>query len=105
MIIQWIREHLGLNRGMVLALGGGGARGLAHVGVIKVLEHEGWTPDLVTGTSMGAVIGALYAWLGNAEALENKVMEIADSETFRKFDFESLVDPSHGGSRARDEFS
>ena len=44
-----------------LALSGGGVRGLAHVGVIKVLEDAGVPVDVVTGTSMGAIIGSLYA--------------------------------------------
>src|SRR5215510_6114145 len=44
-----------------LALGGGGARGFAHVGVIKALEAAGVVPDIVTGSSSGAVIAALYA--------------------------------------------
>ena len=44
-----------------LALGGGAARGFAHVGVIQVLEQNGIRPDLVVGTSAGALVGALYA--------------------------------------------
>ncbi|MCC5860525.1 MAG: patatin-like phospholipase family protein [Gammaproteobacteria bacterium] len=44
-----------------LVLGGGGARGAAHVGVLKVLEEQGIAVDVVVGTSMGAIIGALYA--------------------------------------------
>jgi len=44
-----------------LALGGGAARGFAHIGVVKVLEANGITPDLIIGTSAGSVIGALYA--------------------------------------------
>ncbi len=44
-----------------LALGGGAARGFAHVGVIKTLESQGIFPDIVAGTSAGAVVGALYA--------------------------------------------
>lgn len=43
-----------------LALGGG-ARGLAHIGVLKVLERENIPIDLITGTSMGAIIGGVYA--------------------------------------------
>jgi len=42
-----------------LALGGGGARGLAHVGVLKVLEEEQIPVDYIAGTSMGAIIGAM----------------------------------------------
>ncbi len=44
-----------------LVLSGGGARGLAHIGVIRVLEEEGIYPDYITGTSMGALVGALYS--------------------------------------------
>ena len=44
-----------------LALGGGAARGIAHVGVLRVLEREGLKPDLVVGTSVGAMVGAFYA--------------------------------------------
>jgi len=44
-----------------LALGGGAARGFAHIGVIKVLEAQGLVPDFVAGTSAGAIVGALYA--------------------------------------------
>ena len=47
-----------------LALGGGAARGFAHIGVIKVLEAQGLTPEIIVGTSAGAVVGALYA-VGN----------------------------------------
>lgn len=56
-----------------LALGGGGARGLAHVGVIKVLMHKGIKPDIIVGTSIGSIVGALYASTGDADAVLNKV--------------------------------
>jgi lysophospholipid hydrolase len=45
-----------------LVLGGGGARGIAHVGIIRALEEAGIPIDMVGGTSIGAFIGALYAW-------------------------------------------
>ncbi len=44
-----------------LALGGGGARGLAHVGLLKVLTREGIPIDYIAGTSMGGILGALYS--------------------------------------------
>ena len=44
-----------------LVLSGGGAKGFAHIGVIEVLDSLGIRPDLVVGTSMGAIVGALYA--------------------------------------------
>ncbi len=46
---------------IALALGGGGTRGFAHIGVIKALEAQGIVPDIIVGTSAGAVVGALYA--------------------------------------------
>jgi NTE family protein len=49
-----------MKRKLGLALGGGGARGLAHIGVLKVLEQEGLAADFVAGTSVGSLIGALY---------------------------------------------
>lgn len=54
-----------------LALGGGGARGFAHIGVIKALEAAGIKPDIITGSSSGAVIAALYAAGHNGQELEN----------------------------------
>lgn len=52
-----------------LALGGGAARGFAHIGVIQVLEEHGIRPDLVVGTSAGSLVAALYASGKNAPAL------------------------------------
>jgi len=49
------------SRAWGLVLMGGGARGLAHVGVLRVLERNGLQPDVITGTSMGGIVGGLYA--------------------------------------------
>jgi len=56
-----------------LVLSGGGARGFAHIGVIKALEEIGFYPDMVIGTSMGALIGALYASGHTAQQIESYV--------------------------------
>lgn len=69
-----------------LALGGGAARGLAHIGVIKILERENIPIDLIAGTSMGALVGALYAQGRTSEELE----EIATGANQRKIT--SLLD-------------
>jgi NTE family protein len=45
-----------------LALSGGGARGVVHLGVIKAIEERGLRIDVVSGTSAGAIVGALYAY-------------------------------------------
>lgn len=54
-----------------LVLSGGGAKGLAHVGVIKIIEEAGVKVDYVTGTSMGAIVGALYASGYSAKELDS----------------------------------
>lgn len=64
-----------------LALGSGGARGLAHIGVLSVLEEAGIRPAFIAGTSMGAIIGALYAESTSAGTVDRKVREyIEDPE-------------------------
>jgi len=59
-----------------LVLSGGGARGLAHIGVLKALEENGITPDIITGTSMGGMIGAPYALGYDAKTISDFVMKI-----------------------------
>lgn len=63
-----------------LALGGGGVRGFAHLGVLRVLEREGLAPRAIAGTSMGAIVAALYALLPSLDAVEATL-----SEFFRRF--------------------
>lgn len=54
-----------------LCLGGGGARGFAHIGAIKAFEDAGLSFDIVAGTSVGAIVGALYAYGVSAERMMN----------------------------------
>ena len=63
-----------------LVLSGGGARGLAHIGVLKVLEELDIKPDYITGTSMGSIIGGLYAIGYDSKELE-KILMNQDWET------------------------
>lgn len=63
-----------------LALGSGGARGFAHIGVIKALEEAGIVPDVVTGSSSGAVVGALYAAGRGASDLEEIALRLEQGE-------------------------
>jgi len=63
-----------------LALGGGAARGFAHVGVIQVLEEAGIRPDLVTGTSAGSLVAAIYAG-GKTGAQMQKVADTMEEGT------------------------
>lgn len=65
---------------VALVLGGGGAKGFAHIGVIKALEENGITPTLVVGTSVGSLVGSLYASGYNAKQLERLALTTSDSE-------------------------
>lgn len=58
--VERIRRRLPLRRRIGLVLSGGAERGIAHIGVLSVLEREGIVPDLVAGTSAGAAVGAVY---------------------------------------------
>ena len=62
-----------------LALGGGAARGFAHIGVIKALEAQGIYADIVVGTSAGSLVGALYAAGNNGLALHKLALDMDES--------------------------
>ncbi|MGM8939380.1 patatin-like phospholipase family protein [Psychrobacter sp. AT9] len=65
---------------VALVLGGGGAKGFAHVGVIKALEENGIKPTLVVGTSIGSLVGSLYASGYTPAQLERLALTTTDSE-------------------------
>ena len=65
---------------IALVLGGGATRGFAHIGVIKALEAQGIYPDIVVGTSVGALVGALYAAGNNGFDLQKLAMQMQESE-------------------------
>ena len=69
-----------------LALGGGAARGFAHIGVIQVLEENGLRPDLVVGTSAGSVVAALYAAGSNGVEL-GRLAETMDESAVTDWSF------------------
>jgi NTE family protein len=59
-----------------LVLSGGGAKGIAHIGILKTLEEVGLTPDYITGTSMGSIVGGLYSIGYSADELEALVTTV-----------------------------
>ncbi|KKR10480.1 MAG: putative esterase of the alpha-beta hydrolase superfamily [Parcubacteria group bacterium GW2011_GWA2_39_18] len=65
-----------------LALGGGGARGLAHIGVIKALEAAGMQINYISGTSMGALVGGFYALTKDIYLLENLFLNLKRKDIF-----------------------
>ncbi len=62
-----------------LALGGGAARGFAHIGVIKALEAQGIVPDIVVGTSAGSVVGAMYAAGATGFELQRQALDMDEA--------------------------
>jgi NTE family protein len=67
-----------------MALGGGGAKGLAHIGVLEVLEENGITPVCVTGTSIGSIVGAVYCLRGSARGLKETARGMIESKEFKE---------------------
>lgn len=63
-----------------LALGSGGAKGFAHIGVIKALEEIGLKPDIITGSSMGAIVGSCYAIGVSVLDLEKRALELTSGD-------------------------
>lgn len=74
-----------------LALSGGGARGLAQVGVLKVLERHGIPVHLIAGTSIGAIVGGLYACLQDADEVERRVLHTLSSEHMQGLDLDRIL--------------
>lgn len=82
-----------------LVLGGGGAAGVAHVGVIRELERLGIRPDVIAGTSMGAIVGGLYAAGLTPAEIETAVTEIDWSTIFNDASDRQLLHPLRRDSR------
>ncbi len=76
--------------GFVLALGGGGGRGLAHLGVLEVLEEHELKPDAIVGCSIGALFGAMYAMNPDAKQVISRAMDIMKHESFSKLSLPQL---------------
>lgn len=82
-----------------LVLAGGGAAGLAHVGVIKELERIGIRPDCVVGTSMGAIIAGLYASAYSSDELEEVVLDIEWENILNDYSDRGALHPMRRDSR------
>lgn len=91
-VVRRIAREMG-NLLVGLVLGAGGARGLAHIGVIRILEREGITVDVVAGSSMGALVAAAWASGRSADELEKIAMQVKGMRTFLK-----LLNPMFPGA-------
>lgn len=84
---------------LALVLGSGGHRGFAHIGVLKVLDENRIRPDLIVGTSVGAIVGALYAGGMSATAIEEFAYDLSVLDLF---DFRMVLKEPLTGSRTQE---
>jgi len=76
-----------------LALGGGGARGLAHLGVLKAFEQKGIPVDMIAGTSMGAIVGAVYVQNPDAGAVIERFRSYLRKSDYEVAGLQDIVPP------------
>ncbi|MFW6415350.1 MAG: patatin-like phospholipase family protein [Thermodesulfobacteriota bacterium] len=77
-----------------VALGQGGARGLAHIGVLQVLQENGFPIDIISGTSIGALIGAMYSETQDTYVMQGRVEEFIASEIYQHTGFPYILKPT-----------
>lgn len=79
-----------------LAFGGGGARGFAHIGVLKVLEREGVRPDIIVGTSVGSIVGGALASGMTVEQIEERAYSFLESDMYASSEIKAMGDAESG---------
>lgn len=82
-----------------IALGGGGARGLTHIGVLRELEKNNFKPNLIAGTSVGAIIGAMYSATLDTHWVENRIKNFINSDEFK------IIGLNRINSKTEDDYS
>jgi NTE family protein len=92
-LMRWIGKRIGL------ALGGGGARGFAHIGVIRVLEEKKIPTDIIVGTSSGALIGGAYASGTTPDEMERKIDAYLNSQEYQSSAIRT-IERAHNGAHA-----
>jgi NTE family protein len=83
-----------------LALGGGGARGFAHIGVLKVLERENIRPDIIVGTSVGSIVGGALASGMTVNQIEERAYSFLESDVYASSELKAMGD-AEGGAEQR----
>lgn len=76
---------------VALVLGGGGARGMAHIGVLKVFERENIPIDMIVGTSAGALFGGMYCQSHNARSVEERLAELVKSDIYEESGLKKVI--------------
>jgi NTE family protein len=87
-----------------LVLSGGGARGIAHIGVLEALEKQGYEIHAITGTSMGALVGGIYA-AGKIKEFKKWMLNLNKIDVFKLLDFTLLMSGFIKGEKVFDELS
>jgi len=82
-----------------LALGGGGARGFAHIGVLKVLERENIRPDIIVGTSVGSIVGGALASGMTIEQIEERAYSFLESDLYASSELKAMGDAESGAEQ------
>lgn len=82
-----------------LALGGGGARGFAHIGVMKVLERENIKPDIIVGTSVGSIVGGALASGMTVDELEERADAFLGSNLYTSSELKAMGDAESGAEQ------
>ena len=80
-----------MSKKLGLVLGAGGSRGVAHIGFLTALDEAGIKPDLITGSSMGSVVGSCYCAGLSPEFMKEEILKLKMSDLFDL----SLYDPHH----------
>lgn len=86
-------------RKLGLALGGGGARGFAHIGVLKVLERENIKPDIIVGTSIGSIVGGALASGMMVDELEERADAFLESDLYMSSELKAMGDAESGAEQ------
>ena len=84
------------SRKIGIALGGGGARGFAHIGAMKVLERENIRPDIIVRTSIGSIVGGAIASGMTVEELEERAYSFLESDLYTSSEFKAMGDTESG---------
>jgi NTE family protein len=79
-----MQNERSVSKRVALALGAGGARGLAHVGILEQLEKAGVEIDYIAGSSIGSIVGALYCLYADTRKVEKKIKEVLQDDELRK---------------------
>ncbi len=79
---------------LALVLGGGGVRCMAHVGVFKALERQGIKPDLIVGSSIGSVVGGVYAYKNEVEFLNRFALKFSNNPVVKRIESSLTTNPN-----------